>query len=86
MAGAEPFYEFNKHDITELRLSAGVGYVLTDRIRMEFTYYADLTRPHDAGLAYTENIFLLNFRFSLHEGLLGTLLNPSRDNGKENSK
>ncbi len=86
IAGAEPFYELDKHDITELRLSAGLGYVLTDRIRMEFTYYADFTRPHDVGLAYTENLFLFNFRFSLHEGLLGDLLNPSRDSGKADSK
>ena len=84
--GGEPFYESSKHDISELRLNAGLGYVLTDRLRMEFTYYADFTRPHDGALAYTENIFLVNFRFSLHEGLLGDLLNPSRDNGKESSK
>ncbi len=86
IAGVEPFYEFDKHDITEVRLSAGVGYVLTDRIRMELTYYADFTRPNDGALAYTENIFLLNFRFSLHKGLLGALLNPSKDNGEESSK
>jgi hypothetical protein len=86
LAGAEPFYEFDKHDITELRLSAGLGYVLSDRLRIEFTYLPDFTRPHGGGLAYTENIFLLNFRFSLHEGLLGALFNPSGDNGKEASK
>jgi hypothetical protein len=86
LAGAEPFYEFDKHDIEELRLSAGLGYVLTDRLRVEFTYYSDFTRPHGGGLAYTENIFLLNFRFSLHEGLLGALFNPSGDNEKDGSK
>src|SRR5262249_28304493 len=69
LASAEPFYEFNTHDISELRLGAGVGYVVTDRLRIEFTYFADFTRPHDGALAYTENIFLLNFRFALHEGL-----------------
>jgi hypothetical protein len=86
IAGAEPFYVFNKSGINELRLSAGLGYVLTDRVRMEFTYFADFTRPHDGALAYTENIFQLNFRFSLHEGLLGALFNPSDDQGKEGSK
>jgi hypothetical protein len=86
LAGAEPFYVFDQSGINELRLSAGLGYVLTDRLRVEFTYYSDFTRPHGGGLAYTENIFLVNFRFSLHEGLLGALFNPSSDNGKEGSK
>jgi hypothetical protein len=86
IAGAEPFYEFNKHDISELRLSAGVGYVLSDRLRIEFTYYADFTRPNNGALAYTENIFLLNFRFALHEGLLGALFSPFADTEKEAAK
>jgi Protein of unknown function (DUF2490) len=86
LVGAEPFYEFDMHDIEQLRLSAGLGYVMTDRLRVEFTYYSQFTRPNGGGLAYTENIFLLNFRFSLHEGLLGALFNPSGDNGKDGSK
>jgi hypothetical protein len=86
LASAEPFYEFNTHDISELRLGAGVGYVLSDRLRIEFTYYADFTRPNNGALAYTENIFLLNFRFALHKGLLGALLSPFADTGREGAK
>jgi hypothetical protein len=79
LVSAEPFYVFNEPGINELRVGAGLGYVLSDRVRMEFTYYADFTRPNGGELAYTENIFQLNFRFSLHEGLLGDLLNPFKD-------
>jgi hypothetical protein len=80
LVSAEPFYVFNEPGINELRVGAGLGYVLSQRVRIEFTYYADFTRPNNGELTYTENIFLINFRFSLHEGLLGALLNPSKQN------
>jgi len=76
LAGAEPFYEFETNDIDQLRLSIGLGRVFTDRLRVEFTYYANLTRPTGSGLAHTENMFQLNFRLGLHEGILRALHSP----------
>jgi hypothetical protein len=76
LGGAEPFFGFETHQIDQLRLSAGIGRVLTDRLRVEFTYYSNLTRPNDGGLRHTENLFQFNFRLALHEGLLGKLFSP----------
>jgi hypothetical protein len=76
LLGAEPFYDFNTHNIDQVRLSAGIGRVFTDRLRVELTYYADLTRPDDGSLAYTGNIFQLNFLLGLHEGVISALRNP----------
>ena len=61
LGGAEPFFAFEAHQIDLLRLSAGIGRVLTDRLRVEFIYYSNLTRPNDGGLQHTENLFQLNF-------------------------
>src|SRR5262245_47655952 len=83
LGGAEPFFGFETHQIDQLRLSAGIGHVLTDRLRVEFTYYSNLTRPKDGGLRHTENLFQLNFRLGLHEGLLGKSLSPLTEDEKK---
>ena len=46
LGGAEPFFGFETHQIDQLRLSAGIGRVLTDRLRVEFTYYSNLTHEN----------------------------------------
>jgi Protein of unknown function (DUF2490) len=77
LASAEPFYRFDTGEIDPVRLSAGIGRVLNDRLRIEFLYYAELSRSSGGGLRYSDNIFQLNFRLGLKQGLLRRLLEPT---------
>ena len=69
LANAEVFVEDDFVDA--LRFAAGVGYIKTDRLRFELQYVAELSRqsPSDA-LAYDENSFRLDIKFSFQQGLL----------------
>lgn len=77
LASVEPFYRFDTGEIDPLRLSAGIGYVLNGRLRIEFLYYAAFSRSSGDVLRYNESIFQLNFRLGLKEGLLRRLLEPT---------
>ena len=79
IADAEPYYTFEKGQIDPFRLRAGLGYVINDRMRVEFIYHAEFTRPNGGSLEHTNNIFRLNFKIGVQRGLLKTLLNPSAD-------
>jgi hypothetical protein len=40
------------------------------RLHIEFTYHAQFPRPrHSSGLEYTENMFRINVKIGLHEGI-----------------
>jgi hypothetical protein len=81
LADVEPFFRFDKDRLDPLRVRGGVGYVLNDRIRVEFIYTASFTRPSgSSSLEYTENAFRLNIRIALQRGLLDPLLNPNFNN------
>ena len=61
----EPFYDFNESEINQLRVSGGLGYVLSKRAHLEFLYYAQFSRHDGGALEYNENIFRLNLKISL---------------------
>jgi uncharacterized protein DUF2490 len=71
LADVEPFYRFDTARIDPLVVRGGIGYVLNDRIRLEFIYYAAFRRPAgSSGLEYTDNIFRLNIKIALGRGIL----------------
>jgi len=75
LAFVEPFYRFDTDRIDPLRLGTGIGYIVNDDFRLEFTYYAQFTRPAGSSSPeYTDNIFRLNLKIGLHRGLLGRLI------------
>jgi hypothetical protein len=66
----EPIYRFDKNWVDPLRVRGGLAYVLNDRVRVEFIYHAQFTRPAgSSGLEYTDNIFRLNIKIGLGQGL-----------------
>jgi hypothetical protein len=80
LVDVEPYYRFDEGTIDPLVARGGMGYVLSDRMRLEFIYYARFTRPESGGgLAHTGNSFRLNLRIGLEEGLLQRLQNPNDD-------
>jgi hypothetical protein len=77
IASVEPFYRFGWGGINQLQAGGGIGYVAHDRIRIELTCLTQFTQPSSgAGLRYAENIFNLNFRIGLGQGILKRVLNP----------
>jgi len=76
----EPYYRFDRDEVDPFRVRGGIGCVLTDRIRMEFIYHAQFTRPEGSSrLEYTDNIFRLNIKIGLTKGIIGRLQNPDLD-------
>jgi len=76
LADVEPVYRFDHDTIDPLYVRGGVGYVFNDRLRLEFVYYAEFARSSSGSLAYAENIFQLNLKLGLSEGLLRRIHNP----------
>jgi hypothetical protein len=77
LADVEPFYRFNPDELTPLRVRGGLGYVVSDRIRLELIYTAEFDRSAPGNpLEWHDNIIELNIRIGLGKGLLGRLLNP----------
>jgi len=79
LTDVEPIYRFDRDTIDPLRVRAGIGHVLNERLRIEFIYYAQFTRPNEGGLRHTENIFRLNFKIGLAKGVLERLENFASD-------
>ncbi|HUK37005.1 MAG TPA: DUF2490 domain-containing protein [Vicinamibacterales bacterium] len=69
LANGELFVEHGF--INGVRFMSGAGYIRNDRVRVEVNYVLELSRtaPIDA-LAYTDNSFRLDFKYSFKEGLL----------------
>jgi hypothetical protein len=68
----EPYYRFDKDVVDPLRLRCGLAYIVNDRVRVEFIYHAQFTRPAGStGLEYTDNIFRLNIKIALSDKLMG---------------
>ena len=72
LADLEPIYRFDRDVVDPLNVRAGIGYILSDSIRMEFVYWAQFTRPNQA-LEHTDNIFQLNIKLGFGRGLLSRL-------------
>jgi hypothetical protein len=71
LADVEPYYRFDKNVVDPLRVRGGLAYIVNDRVRVEFIYHAQFTRPAgSSGLEYTDNIFRLNFKLALGQGVL----------------
>jgi hypothetical protein len=76
LADVEPYYRFDKSIVDPFRVRGGLAYILSDRVRVEFIYHAQFTRPSgSSGLEYTDNIFRLNFKLALDRRVLGRVLN-----------
>ena len=78
--GCRPFYRFDPGWVDPLRLRVGLGHVFEGRIRAEFIYHAQYTRPRSGGpLSYTDNIWRLNIKMGFKAGLRERVLEPSID-------
>jgi Protein of unknown function (DUF2490) len=77
LADVEPIYRFDHDTVDPLYVRGGIGYVISDRVRVEFIYYAQFTHPAgSSSLQYADNILQLQFKIGLAEGLLRRLHNP----------
>jgi hypothetical protein len=57
--------------VNALRFMSGSGYIKNDRLRIEFQYVLELSRKASTDrLAYSDNSFRLDFKFSFKQGLL----------------
>jgi hypothetical protein len=79
LVDVEPIYRFDHDKIDPLYVRGGLGYVLNDRVRLEFVYFAEFTQSSRGSLEYANNIFQLNIKIGLAEGLLRRLHNPRAD-------
>jgi hypothetical protein len=75
LADVEPIYRFDHGTIDPLNVRCGLGYVLNDRVRMEFIYTAQFARTNADALDYADNVFQLNIKVGLAAGLLRRLNN-----------
>ena len=65
VTSVEPFYDINEGQIDQVRVSGGLGYVLSRRFQLEFLYYAQFARSNGGLLEYNENIFRFNLKVAL---------------------
>ena len=71
LADAEVMYRTDRDTIDPARLRAGFAYIFNDRVRAEFIYHIQWTRPYTGSdLEFTENIFRLNIKVALNRGIL----------------
>jgi hypothetical protein len=74
LTDVEPFYRFDTDRIDPLRVRGGLAYVVNTRVRVEFIYNAQFTRPAGrGGLEHTENLIHLNIKLALNKGILQRL-------------
>jgi hypothetical protein len=77
LADIEPFYRFDRNEWDPLRVRGGLGYVVSDRVRLELIYTAQFDRSKaDSPLEFNNNIIRLNLRIGLNRGVLEQLFNP----------
>jgi hypothetical protein len=75
LADVEPMFRFDNDSFDPVRLRCGIGYILSSRFVLEFTYTAQFTRPaYSSGLEYTDNIIRLNIKMALGQGVLRRVL------------
>lgn len=78
LADVEPVYRFDTDRIDPLYVRGGFGYIINRRMRVEFLYYAEYTRPNSgSSLQHYDNIFQVNLKFDVGRGILERLHNPS---------
>ena len=76
----ESMYQTSTHAIDTVRARAGLGYITNQHVRVEFIYHLQLSRKdaHDP-LAYSDNIFRVNFKIGIKKGLLQRLSGAEPD-------
>jgi hypothetical protein len=72
LADVEPIFRSDTDELDPLRLRVGIGYIAMRRLLVEIQYYAQYTHQ-DTGLAWTDNIFRLNFKIVTKAGIFGLL-------------
>lgn len=75
LADVEPFYRFDPNSFNQLRLRAGGGYIVNDRIRIEFIYTAQFNRQSGGGFEFNQNTFQITARIGLARGIIRRVLN-----------
>jgi hypothetical protein len=69
-AEVEPIWRSDTGQIDPLRTRLALGYIANQRVLVEFQYYAEFTQPSGSGLAWTNNIWRLNFKVSTSASVL----------------
>jgi hypothetical protein len=86
LADVEPSFYFNDERIDALNVRLGGGYIVNDRIRVEFIYTAQFGRPNGGSLQFAENGFRINLRIGLNRGILNRVLNQSPADDETSAK
>ena len=79
LADVEPIYRFDHDTIDPVYLRGGIGYILHNRARVEFIYWTEFTRTSAGQLLRTNNIFQVDIKIGLSEGILERVRNPRVD-------
>lgn len=80
MVTLEPLYRFDNDLVDPMRYQFGFGYITHDRVRLEFLYYANLSRVAPTNdLEFAQNIFRLNIKVGLKQSLLSAIRNPEHE-------
>lgn len=73
----EPIADLTNGFIEDLRFEASAGYIVNERLRLEFQYTTQLTRQSSREpLAFGDNLFHLYVKLGLARGLIDTLVGP----------
>lgn len=78
LVDVEPFYRFDHDTWDPVRLRMGLAYIFHGRVRTEFIYHVQWTRP-EGTLKYTDNIFRLNIKIGLQDGILPRVMEGDFD-------
>jgi hypothetical protein len=76
LADVEPFWTAG-NGLNMVRLRAGLGYIPSNRLRVEFVYHAQWGQATGSdALIYNQNIFRLNVKIGLKRSILSRVWNP----------
>jgi hypothetical protein len=74
LADVEPFYRIDQNTITAVHFRAGGGYIVNDRLRVEFIYTAELNRQNGSSLEFNQSSFQVTVRIGLSKGIIQRVL------------
>jgi len=73
----EPIADLTDHFMEDVRFEAAAGYIVNDRLRLEFQYTTQLTRQAAGDpLTYGDNLYWFTVKFGLGHGLVDSLIQP----------
>jgi hypothetical protein len=80
LADIEPIFRFDTHAISQTYVRGGFGYIVSRRARLGFVYWgAPVARSSGGSLSRTSNIFQVDLKIGLSEGILERIRNPKVD-------